>query len=339
LIYPAVSSRVLSTFVCRHVNDSYYLVADFTRLCYDDTWYAYLPYTICMVFVYPIGIPLLFYLLIRFLRQGESMSSIGFLYEAYEKDTWYFELVDMFVKLILTSLLAFFPTGAQLQMGMAVIGCYINIILVFRPYIRTLDDQLHLVALNEIMLLLLCGIILQFVGGFEQNTGVDAVLSVLLITIILGTMLIFVYNALRFAVKLIRVYQNKKARRKAGDLVEKEEDSCCIKLLSFILNRATRSSRVKSTFAAVRSEEQTTDILLMQRNPLALDELPPLTSNPLVLEGEARSMKPNVPRIITPRQPSQTGLVPTTTGMIPPPYHASRPSSESIASEDLVSNS
>ncbi len=33
LLYPGISSRVLSYFICRRVNDVNYLVADFTEVC------------------------------------------------------------------------------------------------------------------------------------------------------------------------------------------------------------------------------------------------------------------------------------------------------------------
>jgi hypothetical protein len=43
-----------------------FLVADFTQLCYDSRWYAYLPLAIAGVVVYPLGIPfVLFFALYR----------------------------------------------------------------------------------------------------------------------------------------------------------------------------------------------------------------------------------------------------------------------------------
>jgi hypothetical protein len=37
---------------------------------------------------------------------------------AFETEQWYFELVDMMHKLLVTSVVAFFPTEAQLPMAM-----------------------------------------------------------------------------------------------------------------------------------------------------------------------------------------------------------------------------
>jgi hypothetical protein len=54
-VYPSVSSQVLSFFICRQVNGTNYLVADFTLECFNDRWNRYLPFAIIAVFVYPIG--------------------------------------------------------------------------------------------------------------------------------------------------------------------------------------------------------------------------------------------------------------------------------------------
>jgi hypothetical protein len=57
---------------------------------------------------------------------------------------WYFELLDMGHKLIITSVLVFFPTNAMMPVGMCVSICYTFIILIKRPYVRRGDDRMHL---------------------------------------------------------------------------------------------------------------------------------------------------------------------------------------------------
>jgi len=264
LIYPAVSSRVLSTFVCREVNGTNYLVADFTLNCYDDRWNTYLPFSVSMALLYPIGVPLLFFSLIRKYRfHPLSVVSIGFLYEAYETDTWYFEMVDMSVKLILTSILAFLPTGAQLPVGLVVIGLYLSVILIRRPYIRDLDDRLHMLALCEIGLLLLCGLTLETVGGFGENTGVDIALSTLLIAIILLTLGLFILNAVRFVVRLVRKYQNRVARLRESDTQETS------RLFLLVVAMVECCSKRKLSRSRGVSENE----LMIMGNPAAADQL------------------------------------------------------------------
>ncbi len=56
-MYPAVSSRVLSFFICRTVSGTSYLVADFELECYNSEWYQYLPVALVGLLLYPLGIP------------------------------------------------------------------------------------------------------------------------------------------------------------------------------------------------------------------------------------------------------------------------------------------
>lgn len=70
LIYPGVSSMILRTFVCKKVEGTYFLLADFRLQCFDSTWYKYAGYGAVMVAVYPIGIPLfLFFMLYKYRTQ------------------------------------------------------------------------------------------------------------------------------------------------------------------------------------------------------------------------------------------------------------------------------
>jgi hypothetical protein len=52
-------------------------------------------------------------------------AQLGFLYAGYQKHAWMFELVDLGHKLLVTSLLSFLPTSAQLPTAMSVIVMYV----------------------------------------------------------------------------------------------------------------------------------------------------------------------------------------------------------------------
>jgi hypothetical protein len=51
-------------------------------------------------------------------------------------DAWYFELVDMSHKFIMTSILQFMSTFVQIRFGMAISIAYLCIILIRQPYYR-----------------------------------------------------------------------------------------------------------------------------------------------------------------------------------------------------------
>ena len=70
------------------------------------------------------------------------MHCIAFLSVGYAKNMWWFELVDMGHKLMLTSILAFFPSAYQMPVGMMTAILYAIVILLRKPYFRKGDDRL-----------------------------------------------------------------------------------------------------------------------------------------------------------------------------------------------------
>jgi hypothetical protein len=117
LMYPFISAQVLSIYQYTEVNQVKYLTADFTVLFDDDRWRAYLPYTIIMTIVYPVGVPLLFAVLLYRSRLHLSDRGVeqrlGFLFRGYHRRFYYFEVIDMMHKLMLCSLLKFATQATQ----------------------------------------------------------------------------------------------------------------------------------------------------------------------------------------------------------------------------------
>ena len=76
---------------------------------------------------------------------------------------WWFEIVDMLVKLVLTSLLVFLPGSARLPVGAAIAGLYLMFTLAVGAFARSLDERMQFLAYGEVLLLFLAGIQLQAV--------------------------------------------------------------------------------------------------------------------------------------------------------------------------------
>jgi len=145
--------------------------------------------------------------------------SYGFLYEAYTSHLWYFELVDMLNKLFLTSLLPFFTADAQAPVGLAWCGAYTIFILLMSPYIRKIDDQLHLVCMIHLMLILLIGWVLQQ-DPFVVGSSADIVFSVILLVVLGALFLLLCANLIIFVRRFVRNIQRHQEQRRAVHLTD-----------------------------------------------------------------------------------------------------------------------
>jgi hypothetical protein len=209
LCYPSVSSSIFSMFVCTEVVGVRYLTADFSLLCSGPEYDQVMQFAIPAILVYPLGIPLFIYKMLKGYRYSKVKTSksedgkketfayknrlsekgiraqLGFLYDCYNGGKWYFEIVDMGHKLIATSLIAFFPWQVQLPMGMMFLMGYLAILLCMNPYIRKGDDMLHLVAQTELILILMAG------NCVESAEVVDATLDWILSIVLIAMILLF----------------------------------------------------------------------------------------------------------------------------------------------------
>ena len=89
---------------------------------WQDTW---MPFAYAGIGLYTFGIPLLFYAILRWhhkalvLQTPRCQSRYGFLYGKYEDRAWYWELFEMFRKLIFTSVIVFLANGTATQIVIA----------------------------------------------------------------------------------------------------------------------------------------------------------------------------------------------------------------------------
>jgi len=226
LIYPGVSSTVLRLFVCENVNGTNYLLSDFSVLCFTSKWTEYALIDILFILLYPIGVPLYFFILLYSNRNKlllpDIRIQIGFLYEAYNGDHWWFELVDMANKLFLTSILAFFPFNAQLPMGFAWAFAYLDVLLLVKPYVRKGDDSLHLYAETEIALILLAAWVYYSLDVSTLDTTTDVALSVVLILISVGVIIYFLFQ---LGLILKKMFDRRKLERELKARREKEKEA------------------------------------------------------------------------------------------------------------------
>jgi len=212
IVYPGVSSVILRIYQCKLVevvegDPKWYLINDFTLNCYNEDWNTYAIYAAVFVLIYPFGIPaLLFYRLLKknVRRPGQQKfetrldepsvrAELGFLYDGYNRDSWWFEMFDMLEKLLVTSVVGFFPSDMQMPAGMVLVCLYLMTLLVWSPYLRKGDDRLAQIAQVEILMLLVAGHV--FNQQVEPDKLMNVVMTVILITIVMLIVALFLVQA------------------------------------------------------------------------------------------------------------------------------------------------
>lgn len=184
LVYPKISSLVLSTFRCVEIDGVRFLYEDLSLRC-DAQWESFLIYNIVVVVIYPLGVPLLFMLLIWLHRHKLDDPAveifIGFLYNGYTKRTRITaEALDVLHKMLLCSLIQFFHPRLQIQVGMIVACAYLIVLLLRAQYRTRTDDTLHIFVQVAIIHFLLVGHVIATLGRMDET--MDILLSIMLIT-------------------------------------------------------------------------------------------------------------------------------------------------------------
>jgi hypothetical protein len=165
VIYRSVSTAVFQTFACDDIpsaSDSY-LRDDYSISCKKNTTKhtLYKVYSGLMILVYPIGIPALYsYLLWRHrhkLNTGDAaldklrardptLGSTRFLWSSYTAQSYYWEVVECFRRLMLTGFMVFILPNTAAQAAIACVFAVISLaaVMQFRPHSDALDYRAYL---------------------------------------------------------------------------------------------------------------------------------------------------------------------------------------------------
>ena len=153
LVYSSVSSMVFQTFACETLDDGVeYLRADYRIHCTDAKHKAFEVYAGFMAFVYPLGIPLL-YAVLLFQRRDVLADAnadktvaepIAGLWEAYRPERFYYEVVECGRRILLTGVVVFiFPnTAAQIAITMLIAFFFFAVFEIMSPYTSESDTWL-----------------------------------------------------------------------------------------------------------------------------------------------------------------------------------------------------
>jgi len=167
VLYPSLSFRVMSVFDCRKIGDDYWLRQDVELQCYTIIWAQYAIVGVMAVCIYPLGVPFLFFTILR--RNQHRLQSpgvkarYGFLYSGFVMAFWGGELLEMARKFFMTSFLIFVAPGSITQIGAALMvsAVFIGLHTNYDPYADPVENRVQTISLWGSFLNMFCAFLVS----------------------------------------------------------------------------------------------------------------------------------------------------------------------------------
>ena len=242
LSWPTIVTKTLEVLNCEKVGEQYYLVKDYSVICYDRKHYTYLIVAYVSLILYGLGIPLLGFKLLYDYRyrlydmqdRYDGSTPLSFLFLGYREKRWYYEFIIMGKKAGLIFLSVFLKSYPRYQIIAASLLVQITFFLhVFlRPYDTITNyglicNRLESISLLSLVMTLSTGLFFGTIdSGYKLGTFED-ILIIILILINGGISFYFLTYFLRLGFKSgknhLREYLHKNLRKNRIPLILR----CC----------------------------------------------------------------------------------------------------------------
>merc|ERR1711865_1307199 len=181
LLYTGLATKIFNVYNCTKINgiDGHVLAADFAIKCYEEKHSIYLIVAVGFLLVYILGIPLAMFVVLwrnrnnlHFENESEELTKkhlamkarLGGLYLQYEPKYWWFEMVVILQKMVMTGAMCVVAQGSSVQLLIAILVmlAYMLLVLKTAPYEEDSEDWSAFVACVALTL--------TTIGGFALMT-------------------------------------------------------------------------------------------------------------------------------------------------------------------------
>ena len=180
IMYPGICVRCFLVLKCVQVDglagtnghSGVVLMSDYSVECWQDHHNLYATISFVCIGLFVVGIPLgvlttLWYHKrhlydVKSPRHKEVIHEFGTLYLQYEPNFWYWEVIVIFKKMILTGVMCVVGAGssAQLVIALLVVLVYMQLVLKLAPFVDNTDDWLSFTTSFQLLVTLLGGLLL-----------------------------------------------------------------------------------------------------------------------------------------------------------------------------------
>ncbi len=220
--------RQFQLYSCNQIDtDTFVLSSDNQIQCYTEEWYSFVYGTSGFMLIYVIGIPAytwyqlysnheLFTTKKRWLRE-EVESKYGALFLPYKKSFWYWEVIEMIRKMLLTGGMVLVAPGSSSQILWAEIVCLIYLLLVLKaaPFQNNTDDWLAFAASLQLFFVFMSAFALKTDSSDSSAVYEPAAMGVCLCITSIGVILlgiVVLFNFFSIGFKQARGNKTKKVQ-------------------------------------------------------------------------------------------------------------------------------
>jgi hypothetical protein len=212
-IFSSVSTTVLATFACDSSLDggASYLRADYSVQCYTIKHNVYRVYAAVMIFVYPLGVPLLYSVFlyrerklvreahhgaVNYAEKSTKLPNTEFLWEPYRPKVFYWEVCECGRRILLTGMLAFvFPNTA----GQSAVACALAFFTILlhgfvQPHASTDDSVTYTMGSAVVFVTMFTALLTE--SRFADD-GSQYVISILLIVLNASLAVMALYEGIK----------------------------------------------------------------------------------------------------------------------------------------------
>eukprot|EP00949_MAST-11_sp_MAST-11-sp1_P004300 g4300.t1 len=203
-LYTGVATRIFRLFKCREVQGQWYLTEDYSLICFSSSEWTALAVlaAVCSV-LYIVGIPLIQGIALfrnrkvlhredcgddvtLLQRQQKMEKEYGSVYKHYTKECYYYDLLDLFRRLLLTGGLIMVGEDSIVQTFLGIVVCCTWLYLVVRnqPYRAKLDNWMATILNSHLLLTLVCGMALKLYDATPEKDVYEQIgFTILIITV------------------------------------------------------------------------------------------------------------------------------------------------------------
>ena len=179
-LYIGVSTRIFRLFKCVEIMGVWYLTADYNVVCFEGDWSSTAVIAFIGMGVFVFGIPLSQFLVLcknrKYLDESTLKSDTEFrmhlkvkqkygsIFEAYTAECYYYDIVDLVRRLVLTGGLILVGSEdgvAQIFLGILVSAMWLCLVLYFKPYASIWDTALSGILSFTLTITLVSGVCMR----------------------------------------------------------------------------------------------------------------------------------------------------------------------------------